>query len=92
MELMMKLGETLTEIGLYVTPISFIAYLILSYLQYIWYKIHYSKAVKSLWYLAVFIGEITQDARFYVLVLLMIFMDCTDSLFEFLEERREAKK
>lgn len=87
----MNLGESLTKLGLYITPLSFIAYLIMSYLQYKWNKIHYTKAVKSIWYLAVFIGEITQDSRFYLLVTLMIFMDCTDSFFEFLEERRSYK-
>ncbi|MCA9765423.1 MAG: hypothetical protein KC455_03280 [Carnobacterium sp.] len=91
-EVLIKMGNNITEIGLFITPFSFISYLFLSYVQYIWKKIHYTNAVKSIWYLAVGIGEVTGDGRFYLLVVLMIFMDCVDSFVEFLEERREKKE
>ena len=90
-EWLFMIGEKLTALGLILTPLSFVAYLILSCLQYKWGSIHYTKAAKVFWYLAVGIGEITGDERFYLLVVLMIFMDCTDSLFEFLEEKRDLR-
>lgn len=90
-EFLIDTGNNITEIGLFITPISFIAYLFLSYIQYAWKRIHYTKAAKGIWYLAVGVGEVTGDERFYLLVVLMIFMDCTDSFVEFLEERRELK-
>ncbi|WP_414838894.1 hypothetical protein [Carnobacterium sp. TMP28] len=90
-EILTTVGNNITEISLFITPFSFVSYLFLSYAQYVWKKIHYTKAVKSIWYLAVGIGEVIGGGRFYLLVILMIFMDCVDSFVEFLEERRALK-
>ncbi|GAB2496544.1 hypothetical protein GCM10008929_17560 [Alkalibacterium psychrotolerans] len=85
-------GDFLTRLGLFISPLSFIAYIFLSWFQYVTRRIHYTKAAKTAWYLAVGLGEIFGDERIYMLVVLMIFMDCTDSLFEFLEEKRALKE
>lgn len=86
------IGNMLINIGIFITPISFVAYLITSWLQYVWRLPQYTKLGKVFWYLAVGLGEVTNDARFEMFVFLMIFMDCSDSLFEFLNERRALRE
>lgn len=89
MEIIVEIAEGMTTLGLFFTPISFMAYIFMSCCQYIWGKISYTKGIKVLWYIAVGIGEIFGDERFYLLVVLMMFMDACDSFFEFLNERRD---
>ncbi|MBO0479601.1 hypothetical protein JZO72_08155 [Vagococcus fluvialis] len=90
-QLLMNVGETMQNLGFFIMPFSFVAYLIMTFLQYSWRKIHYTKGVKVFWYIAVALGESTNDKRIASVVIMMIYMDAIDSLFEFLEERRELK-
>lgn len=85
-------GDSLINLGVIITPVSFLAYLVLTFLQYMWRRPHYTKAVKVVWYLVVGIGEFSGDKRFELFIFLMIFMDCIDSLFEYLEERRDIRE
>lgn len=88
---MIEIGKTMQSWGYSLMPVSFIAYLVMTILQYTWKKISYTKGVKVLWYLVVAFGELTTDQRITSVVIMMIYMDAIDSLFEFLAERREMK-
>lgn len=91
MDIISRAGEFLTELGLFLTPFSFISYIIISWLIYIWDQLPYHKLVKVIWYLAAAFYEITDDEDFYIFVVLLIFMDIVDSVFEFLVEKRNRK-
>ena len=90
-ESLINIGEAMQSFGYFVMPLSFVAYLIMTFLQYAWRKIHYTKGIKVVWYLAVALGESTNNKRIASVVIIMVYMDAIDSLFEFLEEKRELK-
>lgn len=92
MDLLSKTGEFLTELGLYLSPFSFISYILISWFIYIWDRLPHHKLIKVVWYFVAVIYEITNDENFYIFVVLLIFIDIVDSVFEFIEEKRNRKK
>lgn len=79
----------ITSIGLWLMPLSFIAFFILRISEYFFKSMHYSKLVKFIWYLAIGTATVSGDTRIEVVVTMMIFLDAFDSLLEFLEEKRD---
>lgn len=86
------LGDLITNLGYKIIPISFIAYFILVLLELKLKKQRKSKLCKSIWYLAVGIGNLCGDKRIEQLVIMMIFFDAFDSFVEYKIEEYEWRK
>lgn len=87
---MEQLGETLTELGLKLIPISLAAYFPLRLLEHIW-KHGPSHLVKSIWYLALGVTYLTDKVGIDTLVTYICFIEFWDLLLKQLELNKERK-
>lgn len=87
---MVEFGNQITNIGYYFIPVSFVAYLIIRPLEYVWKK-SYSKITKSIWYLSLGSGLLTSDHRVELIVMLLAFIESYDLFFQHFEDKRKLK-
>lgn len=92
-DFLITLGDFLVNIGLFFMPISFLAYVLLKFIELAKRpNIHYTKLYKILWLSLQFTIEFSTEKKFIIVVILLILLDIIDLFFEFLEESLDARE
>src|SRR5699024_9343115 len=87
------IGNEISDLGTYLLPYSFFAYLPFRLVIYKAQKlIRYNSLVKSLWYLAYGGMLLANDVALDLVVVLITFIEGIDYFFKYLEDRRNTKE
>lgn len=83
---LINLGDTLTNLGLRIIPLSGVAFFPLRLYEYSFnYESHLSRFVKSIWYLALGLSYLLDIIGVDIVVTTICFIECFDLFFQFLE-------
>lgn len=91
MDQLIELSNKITDIGYYLLPFSFTAYLLFRPLAHAWRLARYFKLAKSAWYAASGFSALTGDHRIEIIVMFIAFIESYDLIFQYLEDSRDKK-
>lgn len=91
-DFLFDLGNFLTNLGIFFMPISFLAYVFLKFIELAKRpQVHITLLYKILWLSMEFIVEFSTERKYVVVIILLIFLEIIDLLFEFLEEVMDSQ-
>lgn len=92
-EIPLKIGQALIQSGKLIMPVSFVAYLLVRWLEHFWgWKTSYAVGAKAAWYLLA--GMLTFEGNFYVgtIVGYICFIEAWDLFLTFRKGSLERKQ
>lgn len=84
------MGSLLTDLGYWLMPFSFFAYLLFRPLSFL-LKSNAFKIVKAIWYFSMGLGLLLGEPRVETVVMLLVFIEGNDLIFQYFEDKRFRK-